>query len=37
MGVVYKFNAPWAPSDKTRIVYSEECILSQVYMQCLHT
>ena len=25
-GVVFRFNAPWAPSNKTRIVRSEEKI-----------
>ena len=25
-GVACRFNAPWAPSDKTRIVHSEERI-----------
>ena len=32
-GVVCRFNAPWAPSDKTRIVRSEEKIDETIVRQ----
>ena len=32
-GVAYKLNAPWAPSDETRIVHSEETVIEAILNQ----